>query len=285
VYAWAVVSLHADTLIRLALEEDLRTGDLTSEATIELASRSEAIALAKAPTVVSGLAAFARTFELVDPSVVVNPEVAEGSRVDAGTVLARVLGPTRSLLAAERTALNILQRTCGTATLTRRFVDKVAGTGARILDTRKTTPGMRGLQKEAVRAGGGHNHRCGLDSGVLIKDNHLAACGSIQEAVARARLRAPHGLKIEVEVSSLEALDLALAAGADVVLLDNLDLGETSRAVARVRACGREVLVEASGNMTLDRVRAVAETGVDLISVGALTHSAPAADISLEFVV
>jgi nicotinate-nucleotide pyrophosphorylase (carboxylating) len=198
--------------------------------------------------------------------------------VDRGELLAEVSGRLAPILTAERVALNLLQRMCGIATATRRYADAVAGTKARILDTRKTMPGLRILDKYAVRAGGGANHRFALYDGVLIKDNHIAAAGGIGQAVRRVRERIPHTLKIEVEVRDLAGLEEALAAGADAVLLDNMGLDEMARAVQRV--AGR-VPLEASGNMTLERVREVAETGVDLISVGALTHSASAADISL----
>jgi nicotinate-nucleotide pyrophosphorylase (carboxylating) len=219
-------------------------------------------------------------FRQVDPSIRVTLSAAEGATLPARTVAGQVVGSARSILSGERVALNILQRLCGVATATRRAVDAVRGTKARIVDTRKTTPGLRALEKAAVRAGGGTNHRFGLFDGILIKDNHVAALGSVQGAIAEARTQAHHLLKIECEVTTLEQLDEALSANADVVLLDNMSLEQMAEAVKRTR--GR-ALLEASGNMTLERLPAVAATGVDLISMGALTHSARAADISLEW--
>ncbi|MCA1702247.1 MAG: carboxylating nicotinate-nucleotide diphosphorylase, partial [Actinobacteria bacterium] len=207
------------------------------------------------------------------------PLVADGERVKAHDVLVRLEGSLAVILTAERTALNLLQRLSGVATITSRFVDAIAGTSARIVDTRKTTPGLRTFEKYAVRCGGGSNHRFGLDDGILIKDNHIAAVGDVGEAVERARAGAPHGLKVEVEVTDLHQLDDALAAGADAVLLDNMSPEMVGDAVRRA---GGKVLLEASGGMTLETVRSYALAGVDLISVGALTHSAPSIDLSLE---
>ncbi|MBX6341097.1 MAG: carboxylating nicotinate-nucleotide diphosphorylase [Thermomicrobiaceae bacterium] len=269
-------------LIRLALEEDVGGGDITTQATVPPETRAVGRFLAKAPGVLSGLAVAAAVFAEVDPAVAFRPLARDGDPLVPGAVFAEVAGPARSVLTAERVALNFLQRLSGVATLTARYVEAVRGTRARIIDTRKTTPGMRLLEKAAVRHGGGHNHRVGLSDGILIKDNHLAAIGGpdrIARAVAAARAGAPHTLRVEVEVTSLDELDQALAAGADVVLLDNMSVEEMAEAVRR--AAGR-ALLEASGGITLETVRAVAETGVDLISVGALTHSAPALDISLE---
>jgi nicotinate-nucleotide pyrophosphorylase (carboxylating) len=209
--------------------------------------------------------------------------VTDGTSVKTRTAIAELAGPARSLLTAERVALNLIQRLSGVATATARYVEAVAGTNARIVDTRKTTPGMRQLEKQAVRDGGGHNHRVGLADGVLIKDNHLAAIGGadrVCRAVRQARAFAPHTLRIEVEVTTLAEVEEALSAGADVILLDNMDVATMRGAVGLV---GGRALLEASGGVTLDSVRAIAETGVELISVGALTHSAPALDISLEF--
>lgn len=273
---------QVDRLIALALEEDVGTGDRTTLATIADDAEVVGRVLAKEDLVLAGLPYFARVFAHVDPRVTVEAIAAEGARVSAGAVVARVRGSARALLVGERTALNLLQRLSGTATLTRRFVDAIAGTGARITDTRKTTPGMRVMQKHAVVAGGGSNHRFGLDSGLLIKDNHVAACGGITAAIARARAHSPHLLAIEVEAGTLDDVDEAITAGADIILLDNMTTPTLADAVARVRASGRRVLTEASGNLDLARVRAVAETGVDLLSVGALTHSAPAADLSMK---
>ena len=229
------------------------------------------------------MGAAAEVFRRVDPAVTFTPLVVDGDRVEAMTPIARVAGPARSLLAGERVALNILQRLSGVATMTARYVDAVAGSGTRVVDTRKTTPGLRALEKAAVRDGGGQNHRFGLTDGVLIKDNHLAAVGGpdrVTRAIALARAGAPHTLRIEVEVTTLDEVREALAAGADVIMLDNMDVSTMLEAVALV---GGRALLEASGGITLECIGDVARTGVDLISVGALTHSAPALDISLDF--
>ncbi|MCB9728927.1 MAG: carboxylating nicotinate-nucleotide diphosphorylase [Deltaproteobacteria bacterium] len=273
-----------DALIRLALAEDIGTGDRTTLATIPADARAQAVVVAKAPLVVAGGVWFARSFALCGGDVAVQTLVADGQAAEPGTVVLRLSGGARELLMGERTALNILQRLSGIATLTRRYVDAVAGTGARICDTRKTGPGMRTMEKHAVRMGGGSNHRFGLDSGILIKENHIAACGGLTRAVERVRSESPHGLRIEVEVTTLDELDEALAAGVDIVLLDNMDDATTREAVARIRRAPGRVLAEASGNLGLDRVRRVAELGVDLLSVGALTHSAPAADLSMRVI-
>lgn len=272
-----------EAIIDLALAEDIGTGDVTTLATVPAETRARGAMIAKAEGVISGLAAAAAVFHRVDPSISVVLRVTDGAAVRPKTVIAEVEGPARSILMAERVALNLVQRLSGVATLTARYVAAVAGTKARIVDTRKTTPGLRVLEKQAVRDGGGHNHRVGLSDGILIKDNHLAAIGGpdrISRAIERARAFAPHTLKVEVEVTTLEEVQQALDAGADVILLDNMDLETMRRAVELV--AGR-ALLEASGGITLATVRAVAETGVDLISVGALTHSAPALDISLDF--
>jgi len=266
-------------IVARALAEDIGPGDITSELAIPAAARARGVFLAKQPGVLSGLDVAEECFRQVDPGVEFRALVAEGEAFTVGTPLAEVTGPARALLSAERVALNFLQRLCGVATLTREFVDRVAGTRARIVDTRKTTPGLRLLEKRAVRAGGGYNHRFALYDGVLLKDNHIAVAGGVTAAVAAARAGAPHTLKIEVEVTSLQQLTEALAAGADVALLDNMSLEQVEEAVAL--AVGRVVL-EASGGINLDNVAAVAGTGVDLISIGALTHSAKAVDISLE---
>jgi nicotinate-nucleotide pyrophosphorylase (carboxylating) len=269
-------------LIDLALAEDLGSGDITTLATVPAERQSHGRVLVKQAGVLSGMATVRAVYARVDPGVVVAELIPDGSVVAPRDVVATVEGPARALLSGERVALNFLQRLSGVATTTREYVRRVEGTRARIIDTRKTTPGMRTLQKEAIRHGGGFNHRLGLADGILIKDNHLAAIGSpdrIAIAVAAARARAPHTLKIEVEVTRLDELEQALAAGADVVLLDNMDIPTMAEAVRRT--AGR-ALLEASGGITLDTIREIAETGVDLISVGALTHSAQALDISLE---
>lgn len=269
-------------IIRLALDEDIGSGDITTRVTVPAGLSAVARLLAKDDGVISGIDVAGVVFREVDPRIHYQALVDDGTRIQRGAILGEVSGPAQGILAAERTALNILQHLSGIATLTARYVDAVEGTRARIVDTRKTGPGLRLLEKAAVRHGGGHNHRFGLSDGVLIKDNHLAAIGGsdrIARAIASAREQAPHTLRIEIEVTSLNELEQALAAGADVVLLDNMSIAEMREAV--VRTAGRAIL-EASGGVTLETVRAIAETGVDLISAGALTHSAPALDISLE---
>lgn len=269
-----------DRLVALALEEDLALGDVTSAATVDVAVVGEGRIAAKSPLVLAGVDVATRVFHAVDPSVELSWSCADGDTIASRQVVGVARGSVRSLLAAERTALNFLQRLSGTATLTRAFVHAVAGTGARIVDTRKTTPGWRTLEKAAVLAGGGGNHRFSLGSGVLIKDNHVDAGGGVGPAVRRARERAPHSLLVEVEVRTLAELDEALAARADMVLLDNMDTDTMREAVRRARAAG--VRTEASGGVTLATVVGIAECGVDLISVGALTHSAPAADLHMK---
>ncbi len=272
-----------ETIVDLALAEEIGGGDVTTATTVPAEAMAASTLLAKAPGVVSGLAVAAAVFRRVDPAVTFRARVADGARVAPGSAIAEVRGRARSLLTAERVALNLLQRLSGVATLTAAYVAAVDGTGARIVDTRKTTPGLRALERAAVRDGGGRNHRFGLGDGVLIKDNHLAAVGGddpVGRAVRQARAGAPHTLRVEVEVTTLDQLDRAVAAGAEVILLDNMPVPMMAEAVGRV--AGRATL-EASGGVSLATVRAIAETGVDLISVGALTHSAPALDISLEF--
>jgi nicotinate-nucleotide pyrophosphorylase (carboxylating) len=267
--------------IEAALGEDMPEGDITSESIIPASARSEAFFLAKEDGIAAGLEIAARVFAKVDPSTIFIERFKDGSAFQQGDKLARVKGPTIALLKGERTALNFLQHLCGVATATRHFVEAVAGTRTKILDTRKTTPGLRLLEKYAVRTGGGANHRISLSDMVLIKDNHLRFVGSVAEAVRRARAKIRPGVKIEVEAASLLQVREALAAGADWIMLDNMPLETMGHAVA---LAGGRVPLEASGNMSLDRVRAVAETGVDFISVGALTHSAKAVDISMDFV-
>jgi nicotinate-nucleotide pyrophosphorylase (carboxylating) len=269
-------------LIELALDEDLGRGDVTTQCTVgPSGTRAVADMNARADLVVFGLDVAAAVFAMVDPRIEIARIAADGDRVAAKAVLMTVEGPAASVLAAERTALNFVQRLSGVATLARRYADAVAGTAARVVDTRKTTPGFRVLEKAAVVAGGCGNHRFDLGSGILIKDNHIVACGSVGAAVDRARRTAPHPLRIEVEVTSLAELDQALAAGAEVVLLDNMTPDQVRTAADRAHADG--VKVEVSGGVTLETVRAYATAGADLISVGALTHSAPAVDIGLDF--
>jgi nicotinate-nucleotide pyrophosphorylase (carboxylating) len=273
--------LAIDRAVAVAIEEDLASGDITTEACIDADAHAVAHAVARRPLVVCGGPVFARVFGRVDSSLHVEAHVGEGARVGAGARLWTVRGRARSVLMAERVALNFVQRMCGVSTMTRAFVDAVPpGAKARIVDTRKTTPGLRALERYAVRVGGGHNHRDDLGAAVLIKDNHVAACGGIRQAIHRARASAPHTTKIECEVDSLEQLDDALAAGAEIVLLDNMDLAGVATAVRR--AHGR-ALLEVSGGVTLERVAEIARTGVEVISVGALTHSVAAADIGLDF--
>jgi nicotinate-nucleotide pyrophosphorylase (carboxylating) len=269
-----------DVLIDAALREDMPEGDITSENIIPADARSEAIFLAKEGGVLAGLAIARRVYEKIDPAVEFAEKFEDGAAFRKFDILAALEGPTAAILKGERTALNFLQHLSGVAAATRAFVDAVAGTKAKILDTRKTTPGLRLLEKYAVKAGGGTNHRLSLSDMILIKDNHLRYVGSVAEAVRRARAAAKPGIRVEVEAADVSQVRDALAAGADMIMLDNMTIEMMREAVAL--AAGR-VPLEASGNMSLDRVRAVAETGVDFISVGALTHSARAVDISLEF--
>jgi len=264
-----------------ALAEDLGLrGDITTEATIPPGAQARATFGARRAGVISGLDVARAAFGALDATVVFEPLVADGRKIAAGAVAARVSGPARVLLSGERVALNFLCHLSGIATLTRRYVDAIAGTRARIVDTRKTTPGLRGLEKYAVRCGGGGNHRFGLHDAILIKDNHIVAAGGIGPAIRAARAFAGHMVKIEVEVTSLDELALALQHPIDAVLLDNMDVTLLRQAVEVV--AGRAV-TEASGGVTLETVRGIAETGVDLISVGALTHSAPILDLGLDF--
>lgn len=269
-------------LIELALDEDLGRGDVTSAVTCRAETPPVLAEMnARGPIVVFGLDVAAAVFALVDPRITLERLCDDGAHVDRGAVLLVVRGPASSVLAAERTALNFVQRLSGVATLARRYAEAVAGTSARVVDTRKTTPGYRVLEKAAVLAGGCHNHRFDLGSGILIKDNHIVACGSVLAAVERARKDAPHSLRIEVEVTNLAELDEAIAAGAEVVLLDNMTPAQVETAAARAHARG--LLVEVSGGITLATIGDYARAGADLISVGALTHSAPAVDIGLDF--
>ena len=266
-----------------ALEEDLgRAGDLTTDSIVPAAATARAELVARRAGVIAGLPLAEAAFRRLDPQVRFATRAADGDRVGAGAVLAEVAGSARALLSAERVALNFLGRLCGIATATRELVDAVAGTSARIVDTRKTTPGLRALEKYAVRAGGGANHRFGLDDAVLIKDNHLVMAGGVAAAVERVRARVGHLVSIEVEVDTLEQLEAALAAEVDVVLLDNMRPEMLREAVRRVAGRCR---TEASGGITRDTVRAVAESGVDLVSVGWLTHGAPSLDVALDLVV
>ena len=267
-----------DAIVDRALAEDLARGDVTSRAVVPADARARARLLARGPCVVAGLPVFARVFARVDPQVDVDPLVPEGAEVEAGTVLARLAGRARSLLAAERVALNLLARACGVATATRACV-RAAGSVV-VADTRKTMPGLRALDRYAVRCGGGRNHRDDLGAAVLIKENHAKIAGGVAAAVAAAREAVGHMTKVSCEVTTLDEVDAALAAGADVLLLDNMDDATISAAARRI--AGRAV-VEVSGGLTPERLRRLADLGVDVASVGAITHSAPAADLSLLF--
>jgi nicotinate-nucleotide pyrophosphorylase (carboxylating) len=270
-----------DRLIDLALDEDLgAAGDVTTMALVPASARARGELLAKERLVFAGAEGFSRVFVRIEPSAVVELLCADGAHVEAGATLARVSASTRALLVGERTALNLVQRMCGIATLSAQAAEAVKGTRCRVLDTRKTSPGMRALSKHAVRAGGASNHRFGLSDGVLIKDNHLAAMGGdIRQALRRARAEVPRLLKVEIEVTAVEQLEDAIAGGADVVLLDNMDDAAVAEALRRI--AGR-VEVEVSGGITLERLPRLAALGVDFVSMGALTHSARAMDLSLE---
>lgn len=267
-------------LVERTLAEDLGlAGDLTSDAVIHPDARGEADLIARQEGTVAGLDVALAAFTAVDPRVITTPTTTDGDQVDAGTVLARVAGPTRALLSAERSALNILGHACGIATATSAVVRAAAGTGVRVIDTRKTTPGLRALEKHALRCGGGHNHRFGLFDAVMLKDNHLVAAGGIGPAVAAVRAHVGHTVHVEVEVDYLEQVPDALEAGADSILLDNLD--DDAMRVAVTMVAGRAI-TEASGGITPERAAAVAATGVDVMSLGWLTHSAPRLDVALD---
>jgi nicotinate-nucleotide pyrophosphorylase (carboxylating) len=272
---------HDDLLrtIRRALAEDVGQGDITTAATVAPGQAGRAIILVKEPSMVlAGGIVLEPVLRMAGAEPRIKALAAEGATLKAGDTLAEIDGKLAGLLVGERTALNFIQLLSGIATLTRRFVERVSGTGARIVDTRKTHPGLRALEKYAVRVGGGHNHRFGLDSGVLIKENHIAAAGSVTRAIELARAAAPHTLRIEIECETLAQVEEALGAGADAILLDNMTLDDIRKARA-IAATG--IVLEVSGGVTLETVRAIAETGVDVISVGALTHSARAVDISM----
>jgi len=270
-----------ETIVDLALREDVGPGDWTTLWTVPEERVASARIVAKAPGVIAGAGVAFLTFARVDPGLDVRFLVEDGDAVETGRVVARIHGAARSILTGERVALNFLQRLSGVATLTRRYVEAVAGTETRILDTRKTTPGMRTLEKQAVAAGGGHNHRFGLHDMVLVKENHIRAAGGIAKAIAAVREHNQQGLKVEVEVTTLREVGEAIAAGVDRILFDNMDLATLREAVDRVRSGGAGIETEASGGVSLTTIRGIAETGVDFVSVGALTHSAPALDLSL----
>ena len=266
-------------VVEAALREDLgRAGDVTA-ALLDADARLEAVIVSRRPGRIAGLACARLAMHALDPQATLDAVLADGDDVEAGGAVARIAGNARALLSAERTALNLMGRLCGVATLTRAYVRAIEGTGVRIADTRKTTPGLRTLEKYAVRCGGGLNHRFGLDDAILIKDNHVAACGGVAEALRRARAVAGWLTPIEVEIDRVDQLDDALAGAPTVVMLDNFALADLREAVRRT--AGR-VRLEASGGVTLESVRAIAETGVDAVSVGALTHSAPVLDLGLD---
>lgn len=272
-------------LVRWALAEDVGRGDVTTEATIPAGTQASGRIVARKPGVVAGLPVAALTFRLLDPGIHFEAMVSDGTRVEAGAALAQLTGDARALLTAERTALNFLGRLSGIATLAAQCMAAVAGTRAVVVDTRKTTPGLRALEKYAVRMGGAHNHRAGLDDGILIKDNHIAAAGGIRAAIERAHASASHLLRIEVECETEDEVSEAVEAGAEVILLDNMSIERMRANVEWIRSHAPRTVIEASGNIGTDaaRLAAVAATGVDLISLGALTHSAPNFDVSLEF--
>ncbi len=271
-----------DSILIQALLEDIGEGDVTTNTIIPENHRAKAVLIAKEDFVLAGLPFTERIFKLLNSELKFKTHKKDGDIVKKGTVIAAINGNTRSLLTAERTALNILQRLSGIATLTCRFVEKVKGLPVKIIDTRKTTPGLRTFEKYAVRAGGGKNHRFGLFDGILIKDNHINAAGGIEKAVKMAKLKAQHMLKVEVEAKNIREVRSALSAGAEIIMLDNMSIEDIKKSARMIRSQNPKVIIEASGNINLENVRVIAETGVDLISVGALTHSAAAVDISMD---
>ena len=271
-----------DSILTQALLEDIGEGDVTTNTIIPENHRAKAVLIAKEDFVLAGLPFTERIFQLLDSELKFKANKKDGDIVKKGAVIAMINGNTRSLLTAERTALNLLQRLSGIATLTCRFVEKVKGLPVKIIDTRKTMPGLRTFEKYAVRAGGGKNHRFGLFDGILIKDNHINAAGSIEKAVKMAKLKAQHMLKIEVEAKNIREVRSALSADAEIIMLDNMSIEGIKKSVRMIRSQNPKVIIEASGNINLENVTVIAETGVDLISVGALTHSATAVDISMD---
>lgn len=268
-------------IIKIALEEDLGSGDLTTDAIIDPEKEGKAVLEAREEMVLAGLPVFCKTFELLSSEIRFEKHFKDGRVVPSGEQICTISGSVTAILKAERTALNFLQRMSGIATLTKRYVEKAGSQKVKVIDTRKTVPGLRLLDKYAVRVGGGSNHRMGLFDGILIKDNHIAAAGSIKKAVTLAKEKAPHTIKVEVEVEDLTGVQEAIQAGADMILLDNMNAVEMKKAVD---LAGDRVMTEASGGINLDNIAEIAKTGVDLISVGALTHSATAIDLSLELI-
>ena len=278
---------HLDRLIDLAFDEDLGpSGDITTQATVLPEMRGEASVKAKEKLVLCGVGVFVRVFERLDPTVELELLAKDGDEIESGTFVIKARGRAHSLLIGERPALNFLMRLSGIATQSRAFSRALAGTSTRVVDTRKTTPGWRAIEKHAVKVGGGGNHRMGLFDGVLIKDNHIEAAGGIRAAVERARKHGHHLVKVEVEAGSLQQVDECLAVDADAILLDNMDDALLTASVQKIRAheksTGRKVTVEASGNMTLARLPSVGRTGVDIVSMGALTHQARSVDLSMK---
>ena len=274
-----LVTPQIERLIRDSLDEDIGPGDLATMATIAADAQGKGLFRAKKDGVAAGLVLLDRIFYFIDPKVTVRLLAKDGCEVASGMVVAEAIGPVRALLLAERTALNFLQRLSGTATLTRKYVEAVKGFGCKVLDTRKTTPGLRTLEKYAVRMGGGMNHRIGLYDAALVKDNHIEATGSIAEAVNAVRRHAPFMAKVEVEAGNMKQVQQAIDAGADVIMLDNMSIPQMADAV---RMVNKRAWIEASGGITLETIRQVAETGVDFISSGALTHSAPVVDFNMK---
>jgi len=272
---------HIDTIIDTALDEDVGSGDITTSSIIDASLKGKAQLVAREEILLAGIDIFAKVFSRLDPEIVVECSYHDGDPIPKGARIGTVTGSMRGILSGERTALNFLQHLSGIATLTRQYVEKTDPSTLRVIDTRKTTPGLRVLEKYAVRMGGGFNHRFGLFDGILIKDNHIAAAGSLSEAVKKMRATAPHTLKVEVEVEDIKGLEEAIEAGADAILLDNMSIKEMKKAVLIAK---KRVLLEASGGITLKTVEAISKTGVNLISVGAITHSAPSVDISLEVI-
>lgn len=268
-----------EKIIDIALKEDLGPGDITTSAIIDPSIKGKARLLAKEEIILAGVEVFSKVFSRLDPEIVVEWTYYDGDVVPNGKDIGIVKGSMRGILIGERTALNFLQHLSGISTLTRRYVEKIDPSQVRVIDTRKTTPGLRILEKYAVRMGGGTNHRFGLFDGILIKDNHIAVAGSISEALEKIKGRVPHTLKIEVEVENIKGVEEAIRAGADAILLDNMSLEEMKEAVS---IAGGRVLLEASGGVTLESIEEISKTGIDLISVGAITHSARSVDISLE---
>jgi nicotinate-nucleotide pyrophosphorylase (carboxylating) len=277
------IPIEVREFIKRALTEDIGHGDLTTNLTIDQTSSCQARVISKDKMIIAGLPFFCEVFNQVDPSIKISIDINDGKTANYGEIIVKLIGNTASILKGERVALNILQRLCGVATMTMGLVQRLEGLKVKVVDTRKTTPCMRFMEKYAVRIGGGYNHRYGLFDGILIKDNHIKASGGIINAVKKARL-CHHLLKIEVEVSNFDELDQAIIAGADVIMLDNMSCSDMKKAVDIVRSSDKAILIEASGNVTIDNIRDIGMTGVDIISAGCLTHSVKAGDISLKIV-